>query len=474
MIRALLLSASLLNPAHGIKAGFTLLPGNNAPAVQTTTAPADTALAPIASPVAVPIAEPIPVKPLSPTPQSVAMTTPANNVLGGASKLYTPTPEFTPVLAPTAPAKALPMLQEKTVKTSINSTSTIRPLGETSVNGTVVGFGKHVPLVIALNELAPDGSQQAFGKNVNPQMPIDWQGGQDWLSTLNQSLAANGLKATYTNNTVFIESMQAHVMNAAMDGGSSGTVALAPISQPPVSNYNKTTTTTITPLQPNSALPPLLQPTVVPNMVAPSIAQNTVTDTSSTIYKQDADRNIPNQDNNSVILSQSNSSNGLPMLDPIAKLPPPAAPGGYMAPPRVDNTPMVTTTTQTVATTSQVMPVPSAPMAQPVNLQAGNMATMSTADMNQQWSARKGTTLRHVLEEWASRAGVELVWNTEYDFPVQASVNINGGFDEAVRTLLRGFNQATPQPVAIMHKATAENTAVLVVTARGNDYGSDN
>jgi hypothetical protein len=86
------------------------------------------------------------------------------------------------------------------------------------------------------------------------------------------------------------------------------------------------------------------------------------------------------------------------------------------------------------------------------------------------WTAQRSDTLHKVLEDWCRRAGIELDWLAEYDYPLQASVSFTGTFEDAVRSLLAGFEEAHPQPVAELHNNASANQKVLVIETRGNDY----
>lgn len=97
----------------------------------------------------------------------------------------------------------------------------------------------------------------------------------------------------------------------------------------------------------------------------------------------------------------------------------------------------------------------------------GGYASSGTFDS---WTADRGEMLRKVLENWGRRAGVEISWQAEYDFPLQASVTLNGSFEEAVRSLLVGFENAKPQPIGQLHNNPTAGHAVLVVQTRGNNY----
>ncbi|MER2519572.1 MAG: TcpQ domain-containing protein [Bdellovibrionales bacterium] len=84
------------------------------------------------------------------------------------------------------------------------------------------------------------------------------------------------------------------------------------------------------------------------------------------------------------------------------------------------------------------------------------------------WTAARGASLRRILESWCARAHVEFNWLAEYDYPLQASATFRGTFEDAVRSLLIGFENAQPQPVASLHANPRLGQMVLVVQSRGN------
>ncbi len=87
------------------------------------------------------------------------------------------------------------------------------------------------------------------------------------------------------------------------------------------------------------------------------------------------------------------------------------------------------------------------------------------------WRAERGDTLKSVLQNWSDKAGVELSWDAEYDYPLQATSAYTGSYEDALRQMLAGLADAEPQPMGRLHKNSTAGQAVLVITTRGNQYG---
>lgn len=111
----------------------------------------------------------------------------------------------------------------------------------------------------------------------------------------------------------------------------------------------------------------------------------------------------------------------------------------------------------------------SVPEVTPAGSQA-MVAPQGQSNMVDTWTANRGDTLRKVLEDWCRRSGVELSWQAEYDYPLQASVTLTGTFEDAVRNLLIGFQEAQPQPMASLFNNASAGQTALVVQVRGNNY----
>jgi hypothetical protein len=60
------------------------------------------------------------------------------------------------------------------------------------------------------------------------------------------------------------------------------------------------------------------------------------------------------------------------------------------------------------------------------------------------WRAEKDRALRTVLAEWGERAGWQVVWNSGFDYRLEAGASFSGDFIQASGDLLRSMQSARP------------------------------
>ncbi|WP_175885510.1 toxin co-regulated pilus biosynthesis Q family protein [Burkholderia sp. BCC0044] len=64
------------------------------------------------------------------------------------------------------------------------------------------------------------------------------------------------------------------------------------------------------------------------------------------------------------------------------------------------------------------------------------------------WQALSGQSLRDTIAAWSSRAGYELVWDADYDFPVRAGIHLTGDFIDVVTNLFNAY-AAADRPLSV-------------------------
>ena len=67
-----------------------------------------------------------------------------------------------------------------------------------------VGFGRDLPLALALSQVVPPEYSYAFGADVNVGSTVSWQGGKPWNQVMDDMLASQGLRAVIAGNKITI------------------------------------------------------------------------------------------------------------------------------------------------------------------------------------------------------------------------------------------------------------------------------
>lgn len=301
----------------------------------------------------------------------------------------------------------------------------------------VEGFGKKIPLAIALKQVLPAGYGFALD-GVDPNMKVDWQGGKTWYHVLDDMLTEAKLYGREDGQIIKITPAKAHdamPANKAEIAPAAAPVVTAvnepPVIVPPMPELDNVPAGTTPAVQTIESAPP------APAAVAPSVAP--------TEPVKVAGDEVPPL----IVTDAPVNSAGGPVTANAAQA---AA------------TP---TAAVTVAKTSVEPALPPIPQGELVTPSATMMPAMqpTAAEM---WHAEPGDHLHAVIKKWATRAHVELVWSTEYDYPIQASINFSGSFEDAVRGLLTGFVEAKPQPYGRLHDNPTVGQRTLVIEARGN------
>jgi len=68
-----------------------------------------------------------------------------------------------------------------------------------------VGFGNSVPLSFALRQIVPHGIKIIYGKGVDSEALISWQGGAPWDNVLRNAVAPLGLHVRLQDATALIK-----------------------------------------------------------------------------------------------------------------------------------------------------------------------------------------------------------------------------------------------------------------------------
>lgn len=133
------------------------------------------------------------------TPENAPMAVP---VAEPKSTIMTPLPGNSAPMVPSLAAPR-PLQSAATLPAPAQATPTSPPAGGFT---EAVGFGRDLPLALALSQVVPPEYSYAFAQDVNVGTTVSWQGGKPWNTVLAEMLAQSGLRAHIQNNQVTITS----------------------------------------------------------------------------------------------------------------------------------------------------------------------------------------------------------------------------------------------------------------------------
>lgn len=150
---------------------------------------------------------PAPASPVNPTQESAGPLTPE---LSTESDSSLPVPvanvEQEPVQPPIeSPVVAVPNEQQ------VTPPAPVVDVKQSSNFPVVEGFGKDIPLAIALRDIAPPNFAYAFNPREIAGTKISWRGGKPWPEVLQAALAQQNLDAVIDGNNMTIFSRQADI-----------------------------------------------------------------------------------------------------------------------------------------------------------------------------------------------------------------------------------------------------------------------
>lgn len=343
----------------------------------------------------------------------------------------------------------------------------------------VAGFGKDMPLAIALEQILPKGLVPAPAEGIDMGQKVTWEGGKPWQQVLNTMLAPKGLRARQDGQQVRVEPQPGGPqfptpdkpmfaegppqdmtvasrqgvdseplpmpgMNDGMNDGGNQNMGDDGMSSMPSMSSNRPEYGGMEPISLSAVKNDLAMP-------QEPMAQNGADDLSPNQPRRqraDAQPTAPQQlqraptDASTNVLEAAAPDNG---RDGVT----------YMAPTNPMPAPPAT-------------PMPSGPMSTPDNYQplpsVANTPSAAPADLGRTdvWTALAGQDLRAVLSAWSSRVNVQLVWETPYQYAVPETQSGTASYQQALGNLLDQYGAGGPKPQAKLYNASGEQ-AVLVI-----------
>jgi hypothetical protein len=376
----------------------------------------------------------------------------------------------------------------------------------------VEGFGRDVPLAIALQQIVPPGYQYSFAPGVDAGEMVTWSGGRAWHDVLSDALAQSNLGYRVDGNIVTIDHADKipAAAPAAPQPAPMQSLKIANVAQPEedapitirrdqdgslrraVSSFKNSigwTSPAAPDAQPVAVAPaaaaapvsmppaPSLVEAPVPLLAAPAAAPAPVSvppapnmlEGDENFVMPASDRKVAAGDTMNADWdtqdAQGNDGN-ISWMDhaPVETANAPVSVAPQPVPVRTEEIRRQKPSSlwgrgQATADAPQPAPVP-APV--PVAV-APDAAPAAPAVAQAAWQAGKGATLRDTLKAWSDKAGVTLYWSSDYDYRVAEDTAFDGSYNDAVARLLDRYAGVSPRPYAQLYTGTG--AGVLVVRA---------
>lgn len=370
----------------------------------------------------------------------------------------------------------------------------VMPAAPTQPKGEVVqGFANQIPLAIALQQVIPARYQYAFADGINPGTKVDWQGGKPWQDVVADMVATKGMSVDISGNIVYIRQqgvasapMMAPkpVMKKVTEQPKMEPIPLLPIERPTPKAQNTPKDNILFDSPETASLSGVNRPQPTP----PSLIVSDRLELGDLSIGQPMQL-IPAEQRQPIVQKQASAASAPAPMVPMSSQSAPILPKQRMPVEPVKNKKILLLDEMPETTSVQpkmvakpemeniifddqapVSPIQELPDTSSVEMSTAMMDVMKpvTSSSNVEaggdvWSAESGETLRSVLEKWANRTGTSLIWESEYDYPFQTSVNISGNFEKAVRTVLDGLADANPRPLGRLYKNEPAGQPVLVI-----------
>lgn len=87
--------------------------------------------------------------------------------------------------------------------------------------------------------------------------------------------------------------------------------------------------------------------------------------------------------------------------------------------------------------------------------------------MHEEWVAAPGSNIQSILDQWSSKAGVAIVWQSYMSVPVKAPVRLSGTYEQAVQSLLDQYLDDPRRPVGQLNVDPDTGTKTLLMDVAG-------
>ncbi len=320
--------------------------------------------------------------------------------------------------APDAPQNLMPAAEQKSLQqmpapeaAPVIVPASVAPAIVPATRAVIAGFGKDMPLALALSQVVPSEYAYSFGGGVNPGTRVSWEGDRPWDIVLQDMLAAADMKAYYNQNVIVIRSA------STPDKFSEAQLPLDAADKMNAQEPAAGDATTLKADQANEAskqAPVMLEnkdaAAVAPIATKRIIVSDPGEEPSLQPMQQSAIEAAPEAD--------AKSAQDQPqVIDFTADAPKPAGEESKAE--------------DSLSAVDAVSP------------------EQSPSKKLPQWLALKGESLKSVLNRWSEKYGFQVIWEAGHDYVLAKDVAVNNDIQTALETLFQSSLNVNAQTAKI-------------------------
>lgn len=409
---------------------------------------------------------------------------------------------------PTPPLPAMPA--DPMASGDVAAPKPVPVIKSTSAYPDAIGFGSDLPLALGLRQIVPPQYAYSFDTGVDQGAKISWNGGKPWDIALNEALKPLGYSATVEDNTVHVSSgAPAPVQHSAAipaprapEAQPMMTARAGDIPHPPLSPANDVPAAA--PADSGKAVREVYVRRNGANDVeerAPGKPEDLNAQKSITLTPEKNSEKSFWQRVNPENWGTDSADNTAGTSAPDTPAPPMAAvrapePAGPVARMSDNDAKLAADNANNVSnsyvpngpdamTDAAPAPSPEAPVmltrgpgevskdVAPVSAPPGSLVEQAAPAapagdiLNNgavtKWEAKKGDSLKTVLQQWSGKSNVQLYWVPAQDYKLPESINMTGNYTDAVADLLGTYGDKGSRPVGRLHPNLPNGPSVLII-----------
>lgn len=329
------------------------------------------------------------------------------------------------------------------------------------------GFGTDIPLALALGQIVPSEFAYSFASNVNPGLKISWDGGKPWNEVLDSALSVHNLRAEIIGSVVMVRTGAAEAapvnplatpiseeressfiphppQDAATMTGPDVVAAEAAVKgEGTANNYPR-----------RSARKSFFDSVFTPDEAKGNQAPRPPVDKTVEVINGVPEEEIAQASDVAEAASLAPAAPAATMPLPTDPVPLSVSSGTYANSQKISYADeMIRDSSSGILperdVSQNVVTAPKGPVLDPFQVSL--------------WQAESNRNLRDVLVEWAGKAGVEVIWDSGYDYKLPKSVSLQATFPEAVTKVFGLYGSAEPRPQGKLHPNLPKGPSVLLV-----------